>query len=85
MLGVVVGRLSLVGYTSIKHASNLKLPNIKGGVLESKLMVDQSQLDEDAVSRLNLIYAKNYSLLMDLHNTGLFLGISLPSNIVNPK
>lgn len=66
MFSILTGKLSFVGYARIEHSSNLKLPKIKRGVLTSVLMVNESNLDADAISRLNLIYAKNHSYLMDL-------------------
>jgi len=66
MIGILLGRVSFVGYASINHSSNLKLPKIKKGVLSCTLMVDAIQLDDDAISRLNLIYAKNHSYYLDL-------------------
>ena len=66
MFRVLLGSLSFVGYTRIEHVSNLKLPQIKRGILSSRLMVPDAQLDQDGISRLNLIYAKNHSYLMDL-------------------
>ena len=66
MLDVLRGKLSFVGYTPIQHSSYLKLPKIKSGILSSVLMVGARNLEDDAISRLNLIYAKNHSYLMDL-------------------
>lgn len=66
MFDVFRGKISFVGYTPIQHHSNLKLPKIKRGVLSSVRMVSERELDEDAISRLNLIYAKNHSMLIDL-------------------
>jgi O-antigen biosynthesis protein len=66
MFGVLGGKLSLVGYATVHHASNLRLPKIRRGVLPASLLFRNSQQDEDSVSRLNLIYAKNHSVLMDL-------------------
>ena len=66
MLRVLTGKLSLVGYAHIHHESNLRLPKIKRGVLSSSLLYENAQQDEDFISRLNLIYAKNHSSLMDL-------------------
>ena len=67
MLQVIKGSLSFVGYTKINHSSNLKLPKIKSGILPSYLMVQNpGELDEQAIARFNLIYAKNHSLLVDL-------------------
>lgn len=65
MLDVLIGKRSLIGYAKIEHHSNLKLPRIKGGVLSARLMVDDIDLDDNAISRLNLIYAKNHSIGMD--------------------
>jgi len=66
MLKVFTGGLSFVGYAKINHSSNLKLPKIKAGVLNSKDMFQNQKLDNTAISRLNLIYAKNQSTAMDL-------------------
>ncbi|OIQ34205.1 MAG: hypothetical protein BM555_04490 [Crocinitomix sp. MedPE-SWsnd] len=66
MFGVLRGKISFVGYAKIHHASNLKLPAIKKGILSSLMLVPNNQLDDDAISRLNLIYAKNHSFRMDL-------------------
>lgn len=63
---VFIGKLSFVGYARIHHASNLNLPNIRRGILNSLMMVPDTQQSDDAISRLNLIYAKNHSFLMDL-------------------
>jgi GT2 family glycosyltransferase len=65
-LGLILGNISLVGYAKINHQSNLKLPNIKRGILTSLMMVDKGSMDDDAIARLNLIYAKNHSSIMDL-------------------
>jgi hypothetical protein len=65
MLDVFIGKRSLIGYAKIQHHSNLKLPRIKSGILTARLMVSEANLDDEAISRLNLIYAKNHSLAMD--------------------
>jgi len=66
LLKVATGGLSFVGYAKINHSSNLKLPKIKQGVLNSTHMFTSQNLDNAAISRLNLIYAKNQSTAMDL-------------------
>jgi len=66
MLKVFTGGLSFVGYAKINHSSNLKLPTIKKGILNSTTMFNAQELDNNAISRLNLIYAKNQSTAMDL-------------------
>lgn len=66
MVKIFFGAISFVGYAKVHHVSNLKLPAIKKGVLNSSMLLEQQQIDDEAVSRLNLIYAKNHSFLMDL-------------------
>ena len=66
MFHVFIGSLSFVGYARIQHASNLRLPNIRRGILNSMMMLPNTPQDDDAISRLNLIYAKNHSFIMDL-------------------
>jgi GT2 family glycosyltransferase len=66
MFATLFGKLSFVGYAKIDHEANLKLPAIKRGILSSLNMVPKAKMDKDAVARLNLIYAKNHSFMMDL-------------------
>lgn len=66
MFAILGGTLSFVGYAYVNHSSTLKLPKIKRGILTSTMMVNQEGQDEDVISRLNLIYAKNHSYIMDL-------------------
>lgn len=66
MLKILLGGLSFVGYAKVYHVANLKLPAIKKGVLNSSMLLENKNLDEEAISRLNLIYAKNHSFMMDL-------------------
>jgi len=66
MFGVLVGKLSMVGYAPVKHISTLKLPKIKRGILSAALQFNSSQPDDDATARINLIYAKNHSMMMDI-------------------
>ncbi|MBK9192522.1 MAG: sugar transferase [Crocinitomicaceae bacterium] len=66
MFGVLIGKLSMVGYAPVKHISTLKLPKIKRGILSAALQFNSSNPDDDAVARINLIYAKNHSLMMDM-------------------
>jgi GT2 family glycosyltransferase len=66
MLKVFTGGLSFVGYSKINHESNLKLPTIKKGILSSVDMFNNQKLDNASISKLNLIYAKNQSLGLDL-------------------
>ncbi|MCH2235195.1 MAG: glycosyltransferase family 2 protein [Crocinitomicaceae bacterium] len=59
------GKSTFVGYGIVDHASNLALPKLKKGVLPITLQVPDQNLTEDAVGRLNLIYAKNHSVYLD--------------------
>jgi len=66
LLMILVGKLSFVGYAQIRHESNLKLPKIKKGVLSTLDQLKNQSVDATVISRLNLIYAKNQSVLTDL-------------------
>lgn len=66
MLRILFGRLSFVGYAEGEKHMLSKLPNIKRGVLTALLLVPGEKKDQETISRLNLIYAKNHSLLTDL-------------------
>jgi GT2 family glycosyltransferase len=62
---VLIGRRSWVGYADSPTSKEL-LPKIKPGVLNPVLPLEISQPDEATVHRLNLLYAKDYQLWMDL-------------------
>ncbi|WP_367389759.1 glycosyltransferase [Lewinella sp. LCG006] len=62
---VMIGRLSWVGYADATSSKEL-LPKIKPGVLNPVLPLNIRQPDEATVHRLNLLYAKDYQLWMDL-------------------
>lgn len=66
MFGTLFGKYSLVGYANVRHESNLNLPQIKKGILSCSLLFPSNDNDAQSTARLNLIYAKNYSLLMDI-------------------
>ena len=59
------GKSTFVGYGIVDHASNLALPKLKKGVLPITMQVPDQNLTEDAIGRLNLIYAKNHSVYLD--------------------
>ncbi len=65
LFGVLFGKLSFVGYTPIDHISTLKLPKQRRGVLTADRMVEQGAISDEDRIRLNLIYAKNHSYLID--------------------
>jgi lipopolysaccharide/colanic/teichoic acid biosynthesis glycosyltransferase len=62
---VLIGQKSWVGYADAALSQEL-LPKIKPGVLNPVLPLNISQPDEATVHRLNLLYAKDYQLWMDL-------------------
>lgn len=66
VIGLLFGSVSLVGYAPVKHISTLRLPKIKKGILKANQQFNEGVHDEDAIARINLIYAKNHSMLMDL-------------------
>ena len=60
---VISGKKSLVGY--VKHASNINLPKIKSGILNASMDLT-GELNEITKEKLNLIYARDFSILNDL-------------------
>jgi lipopolysaccharide/colanic/teichoic acid biosynthesis glycosyltransferase len=64
LIDIVLAKKSFVGFYKSKHNTNYSLPNIKPGVLSpyyhSKIKT------EELLERLNLTYAKNYSLILDI-------------------
>lgn len=64
---VLVGSRSWVGYEEVRPlAADQQLPRIRKGVLSLSMMTQRAAMDEETISRINLIYAKNYTLQMDL-------------------
>ncbi len=64
IFSVLVGKISIVGYLTSKTNSSNQLPRIKGGILyptDSLAFKDESLTD-----KLNLIYARDYSIQKDL-------------------
>ena len=64
MFQCLVGKKSLVGYYTDKQDSNQQLPSIKRGVLNP---LDAMKFaNENVLSKLNLIYARDYSIWKDI-------------------
>jgi GT2 family glycosyltransferase len=61
---ILTGKKSFVGYISNDNPKNQQLPKIKPGVLNPYNV--QKILSDDTMERLNLLYAKNFSLLFDI-------------------
>lgn len=67
LMHFLLGKKSIVGYAQVKHSDamqNLSLPTIKKGIITP--LDGVSFLDESVESKLNLLYARNYSVWKDL-------------------
>jgi GT2 family glycosyltransferase len=63
----VIGKqYSWVGYQKVNTETYLGLPVIKKGVLKTTDMLDTVDFDNDAIDRVNMLYARDYSVLKDL-------------------
>ncbi|MCH8331831.1 MAG: glycosyl transferase family 2, partial [Bacteroidetes bacterium] len=67
ILLVLTGRKSWVGYTQMTNVSEQddSLPTVKDGVL-SKAETLTNNLDQATISRLNMLYAREYSIWKDI-------------------
>lgn len=66
-LKVIIGKLSWVGYTLSVKSEKMKLPPIRDGVLHPADVFEKRSMDGELFDRLNLIYARDYSILSDLN------------------
>jgi GT2 family glycosyltransferase len=64
MRDILLGRKSFVGYIQSDNKTNNRLPKIKQGILTPYNV--QKNVSDDTLERLNLLYAKNFSLLFDV-------------------
>ena len=64
ILNVLVGKKSWIGYIS-KKGTFENLPQLKEGVLNPGYMFSELTLDTEKQSQLNMLYAKDYSVLTD--------------------
>lgn len=55
-----------VGYYIDKDTELVQLPNLKKGILHPGLAYPKQNLNQDTLSRLNLLYSRNYKLSSDL-------------------
>lgn len=65
ILAVMLGRKSWVGYAHTEMSTQT-LPRIKPGVLNPTQRLPDTALDENTINRLNLLYAKDYQLWLDV-------------------
>lgn len=66
MFQVLIGQQSFVGYAQVAHAGSLKLPKLKRGLLSATTLLVKPNESADVIARMNLIYAKNHTVLTDL-------------------
>ena len=66
MWQVFIGRKSFVGYHVMSHSKTQEslLPNLKKGILTP--LSGMENLNKEAVDQINIIYAKDYSILNDI-------------------
>ena len=62
MFGCLVGNKTLVGYTF--NTTKNYLPNLKKGILSPIKM--NKTLDTNKIEKINIIYARDYSITKDL-------------------
>lgn len=62
LLLLLAGKITCIGYIVTNNSS--KLPKIKPGILTP--YSDQTELDEDQATKINLIYARDYSVRKDI-------------------
>jgi hypothetical protein len=65
-LKVLAGRLTWVGYCQTEHGIS-KLPRLRQGVLNPEDGFTHPITDEELRNRINLLYARDYSVLKDIN------------------
>jgi GT2 family glycosyltransferase len=65
LLNILLGKLTVVGYSRNNSSASINLPRIKSGVLNPSDAI--SIIDETLTDKLNLIYARDYSVQKDLN------------------
>lgn len=64
IFNVIAGKMSWAGY--INNATNLNtLPVLKQGILSPADMFSEKSFDTDMINRLNILYARDYSVVTD--------------------
>lgn len=66
IINVLISKKTWVGYYIDKDTELVQLPNIKKGILHPGLAYPKQNLNQDTLSRLNLLYSRNYKLSSDL-------------------
>lgn len=64
---VIIGKKSIVGYYFQNKEESFQLPKIKLGILFPQDLSEVELQSKEAIQKLNLIYARDYSLMRDMH------------------
>ncbi len=64
---VLFGKYSWIGYCDVKDNEKLRLPKIKKGIFDPSANMSRIGLTEEEKEQLNLMYARDYSLLKDIN------------------
>ena len=68
LFNVISGNKTWVGFAKNNIANNqLTLPNLKAGIFPPAPISKFHKLDPNTIRRINLLYAKEYHMLMDLN------------------
>jgi GT2 family glycosyltransferase len=63
--GVLIGKYTWIGYFRVEETTTVGLPKIKNGVFPPMKCKPSIQPDNALMERLNILYAKNYSVTSD--------------------
>jgi hypothetical protein len=63
---VMAGKRSWIGYSVIEEKAELRLPAIRKGILNPSDALPQRSLSREDITRLNILYARNYQLSNDV-------------------
>jgi GT2 family glycosyltransferase len=64
---VIIGQKSWIGYSLDGRKGSSTIPSIRNGVLSPAAIMTSGQADPETLRRLNMLYAKDYRALNDLH------------------
>lgn len=67
LVKVLFGSRTFVGYRDSKQLNDHKLPQIKNGILNPTDALNIQNMDDATINRLNLLYARDYKIVNDLH------------------
>ncbi|MEA3504520.1 MAG: glycosyl transferase family 2, partial [Bacteroidota bacterium] len=63
---ILIGKKTWIGYCTTKGNKSEHSPTIRKGILNPTDALENKNISEDTIDRLNLLYARNYSLKNDL-------------------